>query len=232
MSEPLAATAEPVEAPAPLGASPGLGIGPVRSAQRRPITIPDTAAEDPATEWRRVSKAIAGVRRTISQLRARTAREVGEAEASIFDAHQLLLDDTELLDGVRARIDAGDSAVAAWSAAVTALAAEFTALPDPYLQARAEDVTAVGDQVLRAMLGSAATAVDTTGVLVAADLTPAEAAELVPDQVAAVVLAFGSPHSHNVILLRAKGIPAVVGAGPAVLGIAGRHRGRGGRHHR
>ncbi|MGE0780037.1 phosphoenolpyruvate--protein phosphotransferase [Mycolicibacterium sp.] len=204
----------------PIGASPGLAIGPARIAGLRPIAIPEIAAADPATELRRVSKAIAGVRRTISQLRARTAREVGEAEASIFDAHQLLLDDTELLDAVRARIDNGASAVTAWSAAVSELAAEFAALPDPYLQARAEDVNAVGDQVLRAMLGSAASTSTTSGVLIAADLTPAEAAELASDQVTGVVLAFGSPHAHNVILLRAKGIPAVVGAGPAVLDIA------------
>ncbi len=219
-AEPPSAAPEPVGAQAPIGASPGLGIGAARAARLRPIAIPDTPAEDPATEWRQVSKAIAGVRRTISQLRTRTAREVGESEASIFDAHQLLLDDTELLDSVRTRIDGGDSAVSAWSAAVSALAAEFNALPDPYLKARAEDVTAVGDQVLRAMLGSAASTTDSTGVLVAADLTPAEAAELVPGQVAAVLLAYGSPHAHNVILLRAKGIPAVVGAGPAVLNIA------------
>lgn len=224
--ESITGPAEPAPAPragaqhGPIGASPGLGIGPARSARLRPITIPDAAAESPPAEWRRVSTAIAGVRRTIGQLRTRTAREIGEAEASIFDAHQLLLDDTELLDGVRARIDDGASAAVAWSAAVTALAAEFASLPDPYLKARAEDVQAVGDQVLRAMLGSASTAPEGTGVLIAADLTPAEAAELVPGQVAAVVLAFGSPHAHNVILLRAKGIPAVVGAGPAVLAIA------------
>lgn len=224
--ESITGPAEPAPAPragaqhGPIGASPGLGIGPARSARLRPITIPDAAAESPTAEWRRVSTAIAGVRRTIGQLRTRTAREIGEAEASIFDAHQLLLDDTELLDGVRARIDDGASAAVAWSAAVTALAAEFSSLPDPYLKARAEDVQAVGDQVLRAMLGSASTAPEGTGVLIAADLTPAEAAELVPGQVAAVLLAFGSPHAHNVILLRAKGIPAVVGAGPAVLAIA------------
>lgn len=224
--ESITGPAEPAPAPragaqhGPIGASPGLGIGPARSARLRPITIPDAAAESPAAEWRRVSTAIAGVRRTIGQLRTRTAREIGEAEASIFDAHQLLLDDTELLDGVRARIDDGASAAVAWSAAVTALAAEFASLPDPYLKARAEDVQAVGDQVLRAMLGSASTTPEGTGVLIAADVTPAEAAELVPGQVAAVVLAFGSPHAHNVILLRAKGIPAVVGAGPAVLAIA------------
>jgi multiphosphoryl transfer protein len=204
---------------APIGAGPGLGIGPARSAQLGAITIPDTPADEPAIEWRRVGKAIAAVRRTISQLRTRTAREVGEAEASIFDAHQLLLDDAALLDGVRNRIDDGQSAVSAWSAAVQDLAAEFAAVPDPYLQARADDVNAVGDQVLRAMLGTVERSTGPTGVLVAADLTPAEAAELDPARVTAVLLAFGSPHAHNVILLRAKGIPVVVGAGPTVLSI-------------
>ena len=205
---------------APIGAGPGLGIGPARSARLVPIAIPDVPAEDPAVEWRRLGKAIAAVRRTISQLRTRTAREVGEAEASIFDAHQLLLDDAALLDDVRARIDDGLSAVSAWSAAVRDLAAEFAAVPDPYLRARADDVAAVGDQVLRAMLGSRPRRPrPAAGVLIAADLTPAEAAELDPAQVAAVLLAFGSPHAHNVILLRAKGIPVVVGAGPTVLSI-------------
>jgi multiphosphoryl transfer protein len=203
----------------PLGAGPGLGIGPARSARSRAITIPDTPAEDPAVEWRRLGKAIASVRRSISQLRARTARDVGESEAAIFDAHQLLLDDAALLDSARGRIDDGQSAVSAWSAAVKDLAAEFAAIPDPYLQARADDVRAVGDQVLRAMLGGGDSSEGPTGVVIAADLTPAEAAELDPSRVAAVLLAFGSPHAHNVILLRAKGIPVIVGAGPTVLSI-------------
>jgi len=204
----------------PIGASPGLGIGPARSARLGPVSIPDVPAEEPAVEWRRLGKAIATVRRAIGQLRSRTARDIGEAEASIFDAHQLLLDDDALLDDVRARIDAGGSAVAAWSAAVRDLGAGFAAVPDPYLQARAEDVAAVGDQVLRAMLGGSASTAESTGVLVAADLTPAEAAELDPARVCGVLLAFGSPHAHNVILLRAKGIPVVIGAGPEALAIS------------
>jgi multiphosphoryl transfer protein len=210
---------EPAERQAPIAAGPGLGIGTARSMRMGAITIPDTPADEPAAEWRRLGKAIASVRRSISQLRTRTAREVGEAEASIFDAHQLLLDDAALLDDVRARIDTGQAAVSAWSNAVQQLAAEFAAVPDPYLQARAEDVRAVGDQVLRAMLGTGESSAGPTGVLVAADLTPAEAADLDPSRVAAVLLAFGSPHAHNVILLRAKGIPVIVGAGPTVLSI-------------
>ncbi|AKS35198.1 phosphoenolpyruvate--protein phosphotransferase [Mycolicibacterium goodii] len=204
---------------APIGASPGLGIGPAYSARLRAIDVPDAPAQVTGAEWRRLGTAIADVRRTIGALRAATSRDVGESEASIFDAHQLLLDDDALLGAARERIEAGHNAAAAWSAAVTALAAEFDALPDPYLQARAEDVRAVGDQVLRAMLGTEADSAAASGVLVAGDLTPAEAAELDPERVVAVLLAFGSPHAHNVILLRAKGIPVIVGAGAAVLDI-------------
>src|SRR5262249_34418676 len=159
------------------------------------------------------------VRRTISPLRTRTARDVGEAEGAIFDAHQLLLDDAALLDSVRSRIDGGLSAVSAWSAAVQDLAAEFAAVPDPYLRARADDVRAVGDQVLRAMLGGRENSAGPTGVVVAADPTPPRAAQPEPTRVAAVLLAFGSPHAHDVILLRAKGIPVIVGAGATVLSI-------------
>ena len=203
----------------PIGAVAGLGLGPARSARRGPIDVPDEPAADPATEWRRLDKAIATVHRDISAQRAHTARDVGEAEAGIFDAHLLLLDDAELLDAARARIDDGSSAAAGWSAAVSALAGRFAALTDPYLQARAADVTAVGDQVLRAMLGVAPGTAG-SGVLIADDLTPGEAAELDPAQVVAVLMAYGSPHAHNVILLRAKNIPTIVGAGPDVLTVA------------
>jgi multiphosphoryl transfer protein len=205
---------------APIGAGPGLGIGPARSLRLRPITVPDVPAEEPAVERRRLGTAIAAVRRTITRVRTSTAREVGEAAAAIFDAHQLLLDDTVLLDNARAHINQGASAVSAWSAAVADMAAKFAAVPDPYVKARADDVTAVGDQVLRALIGARAATASPRGVLIAADLTPTEAAELDPAEVSAVLLALGSPRAHSVILLRAKGIPVVVGAGPTVLSIA------------
>src|SRR5262249_801793 len=198
----------------------------------QPLEVPDTRAEDPAAEWGRLRAAVAAVRSEVQQVRARTAWRSGEADAEIFDAHLLLLDDAELLGEVRARWEAGQAAAPAWAAAMGRVAAELARLSDPYLRARAADVRAVGDQVLRALLGGAAPAAagkgagreagkDTSqGVLVAADLTPAEAAELAPGSVDAVVLAFGSPTAHGAILARGRGIPMVVGAGPAVLDIA------------
>ena len=94
-------------------------------------------------------------RRSISQLRTRTAREVGEAEASIFDAHQLLLDDAALLDDVRGRIDDGPvrgvrvvgRRAATWPPSSRRCPIR-TCRPGPTMS------RAVGDQVLRAMLGT------------------------------------------------------------------------------
>jgi phosphocarrier protein FPr len=58
------------------------------------------------------------------------------------------------------------------------------------------------------------------GILIAKELTPAQAAELDPDAVQGIVLAYGSPSSHAAILARSRGIPALVAAGPGVLGLA------------
>ncbi|WP_396917693.1 phosphoenolpyruvate--protein phosphotransferase [Mycolicibacterium sp.] len=215
-----AAAAAPPATGQPVGAGPGLGIGPAWSVRTAELAVPDHPGEDPAAEWRHLTAAVDEVRTAIADVRAHTARTVGEAEASIFDAHGLLLDDDALLGAAKARIDQGHNAAAAWSAAVAEVAGQFAAMADAYLQARAEDVRAVGDQVLRALLGSTAPLATARGVLVAADLTPAEAAELDPTQVVAVLLAFGSATAHNVILLRAKGIPVIVGAGRAALAIA------------
>jgi phosphoenolpyruvate-protein phosphotransferase len=141
----------------------------------------------------------------------------------VFDAHLLLLDDADLLEDAAARIAAGQPAPAAWAAAVDRVQAGLGALPDPYLQGRAADVRAVGDQVLGRLLGASDTGADlaaATGVLIAADLTPAQAATLDPARIAGLVLAAGSPTAHSAILARAHGIPAVVGAGPVVLTVA------------
>lgn len=240
----------------PSGASPGIAVGPVRRPGRAPLEIQDGPVGDPGEERQRLDRAIATVRGDIERVRARTARELGEQQAAIFDAHLLLLADTDLLDRAGAGIDAGAGGARAWATAVREVSGRLAELADPYLRARAADVDAVGDQVLRALLetapghrGGGSTALGRAplgagvpdggvldggmldggevgalgrggaDVLVAAELGPAEVAELDPASVAAVVLAFGSPASHAAILLRAKGIPAVVGAGASILDV-------------
>jgi multiphosphoryl transfer protein len=228
--EPL--TAAPAQAPrpapaapaaGPLAASPGIGIGPKRGAEPPAPVVPDEPAADPAVERERLDAALSVVADEIRAGRDVAARELGTEEAAIFDAHLLLLDDPALLADTRFGISGGASAPRAWADAAERVAAAWEAVPDPYLAARAADVRAVSAQVLRALVGGPAVAtVDDGGppaVLVATDLTPAQAAALDPGRVAGVVLSAGSPTAHSAILLRARGVPAVVAAGAVVLDV-------------
>jgi phosphocarrier protein FPr len=207
------------ETPGPQGASPGIAIGPKFSLSAMPIIVDPVPAEDPAAEWRKLLEALAAVRTEIARVRLRVAHEVGESDATIFDAHLMLLEDRELLDSIRAAVDGGSSAAAAWNTAMSGVESEWAALSDPYLNARAADVRAVGDQVLRAILGITSSGSTQSGVLVAEELTPAETADLDPERVLGIVTGYGSATSHSAILARSLGIPAVVGAGRWILDI-------------
>ena len=204
----------------PMPGSPGIAIGPAVPLRTADVEVPDELPGEETTEWRRVDQALATVRREVQRVRAAAAREVGEDQARIFDAHLMLLDDPDLLDDVRGRIRTGLAAPRAWVDAVAAVEAGLAAVPDPYLRARAADVHAVGQQVTGALVGVSAQPVVGDGVLVADDLTPAQVAGLDPSRISGLLLASASPTGHSVILARSRAIPAVVCAGPEVLSIA------------
>jgi phosphocarrier protein FPr len=208
----------------PVAASPGIGIGPkvtLASAALDVAAGTGAGAAEPGVERERLSAAVTRARKEISATRDQVARAVGEHDAAIFDAHLLLLEDHDLVGAALAAIDPGGVAAdQAWRRAVDTLAGRFGDLADPYLRARADDVRSVGDQVLAHLLGVELDAGGTArGVVVSADLTPAQAARLDPAQVEGIVTAFGSPLSHGAILARSLGIPAVAAAGDAVLAV-------------
>jgi phosphoenolpyruvate-protein phosphotransferase/dihydroxyacetone kinase phosphotransfer subunit len=205
----------------PIAASPGIGVGPKTSLVPLVAIVDSSRRGTPDADRERLHAAIEVARAELHATRDHVARTAGEHEAEIFDAHLLLLEDEDLVGVALAQI-ARDAMTAAhaWTTAVDALAARFAALTDPYLQARADDARAVGEQVLGHLLGRAPSLADTpTGVVVAADLTPAQAARLDPASVQAIVTAGGSDTSHAAILARSLGIPAVAGAGDDVLAV-------------
>jgi len=219
--EPLGDAPTPVlQNAGPLPASPGIGIGPVRMLSAAETPTRPAHAVAPSAEWRRVVEAVAAVRREIERVKVVAAREVGPEEARIFDAHLMLLGDAEVLADVKDRVSSGIGAAAAWVDALAVVERQWSELPDPYLRARAEDVRAVGAQVLGVLTGVDAVTMSGPGILIAKELTPAQAAELDRDAVQGIVLANGSPSSHAAILARSRGIPAVVAAGPEVLALA------------
>ncbi|MEV6432530.1 phosphoenolpyruvate--protein phosphotransferase [Nocardia sp. NPDC051463] len=199
----------------PIPASVGIGIGQARRIGQTEFVVPETPSGPPQVERELFDAAIAAVRADIER-----TREHAGAEAEIFEAHLLLLDDDELIGAVHQGIDVARSAAGAWAEVLESAAAELDRLTDDYQRARAADLRAIRDQVLAALLGHSTEMISHAGILVAADLTPAQAAGLDHDLVTGIVLAQGSPTSHSAIIVRARGIPAVVGAGSHVLAVA------------
>lgn len=227
--EPETETLPPPETPAPpagalrgIPAAPGIALGPARRFHPPALEVPERPTADPEAELRALDEALARAAEDIQAQRAAVAGRAGAARAAIFDAHLLFLRDEVLLEPVRRRVREGSSAAAAWREAVEEMAAAWEALPDAYQRARAADLRSVGAQVLAHLLGVPVPRprLEAEGILLAADLTPADAAGLDPRTALGVATAFGGPTSHAAILARSLGIPAVVGLGERLFEIA------------
>jgi phosphocarrier protein FPr len=200
-------------------ASPGLAIGPLRLLRQQKIVVERTA-KDPAVERERLRDAIATARAELQDLYEEVAKKSGKGGAAIFLAHAEFLADPGLIRRTEGRIDAGESAGWAWQQTIEAEAGGLAALDDPLLAGRATDLRDVGTRVLRRLSGiieSEPDLPDKPVLLLAEDLTPSDAAGLDPARVLGFCTAGGGPTSHAAIIARSLGIPAVVGAGPAVL---------------
>jgi len=205
-----------------LAASPGVAVGPARLFRSPLPPISATPAGDPQHEWERLIAALGTTRAQLQRIRDDVAARADPDAAAIFDVHVLFLDDQALLDPARRAIfDDHLSAEAAWARATEEIVAAYRALDDEYQRARAGDVTDVGDRVIRNLLGEtqAPPTMRAPGILVAAELTPADAARLDPALALGICTAFGSPTAHSAILARTLGIPAVVGLGPRILDV-------------
>ncbi len=206
-----------------LAVSPGIAIGPARLLRARLPAIPSHTVGDPQVEWSRLRMALEKTRGQIQATHDAIARRADGYTAAIFAAHLLFLDDEALIAPARSAIlDEKLNAGAAWQRAVGQVAASYRALDDDYLAGRAADVEDVGRQVLVNLPGGTEDAprLAGPGILVAADLTPAEVARLDPAVVLGICTAAGGPTSHSAILARAFGIPAVAGLGDAILDLA------------
>ncbi len=140
-------------------------------------------------------------------------RDLGGAEAAIFDAQLALLDDSAVLDSVATLLAQGKNAPEAWKSAMNAVASTFEGLDDPYQRERAQDVRSVRDRVLRALIGVVETAPADTGLLVVRELDAATAAGLDAERIAGIAVRAAGTTGHGVIVARSRGIPLITGIG-------------------
>ena len=184
--------------------------------------ISPTQTENPEGDWLLLEQALNSARRSIQARRLRIASQMGEAMARIFDAHLLILEDPELLAGVRARIfDQRMNAAQAWDQSIWEVASAYQAVVDTYLQRRAQDVFDVGNQVLQNLTGQVEGKItfDQAVILMAQDLTPTQIAQLDLGKVIGLVTVQGGPMSHSAILARSLGIPALTGLPETILDL-------------
>jgi multiphosphoryl transfer protein len=201
-------------------ASAGLAVGPVHHLHGATVPPPERVAEDPASERERLDQGIAGARTAIERDRDTVTTRAGKAEAAIFDAHLALLDDEAMLEPAHQAIEAGATAERAWHDAAASVADRYRALEEPLLQERAADVLDVGRRVVVALTGeSGSSSLAREGIVIAGELTPADAANLDPALVTGIATAHGTATAHAAILARALGLPAVVGLGDVVLEV-------------
>ena len=207
-------------------ASTGIAIGPAYIYRPETLTVERWKVDDPAAEWARFTQAVEQAKAEIGAIRSQAAAEVGKAEAKIFTAHQLFLEDPALLDRVRGQIEGeGSNAEAALAEAVAGYAELLRGMEGEVFRQRAADVEDVGRRVLRILLGVRETSLAELPkpvVVVAHDLTPSDTAQMDKERALGFCTAIGGTTSHTAILARSLGLPAVVGLGEGALNIPDR----------
>lgn len=202
-----------------LCASPGLAIGRLCHFRHQKIVVSATA-KDPAAEEKRLHEAITTAQSELDQIFQEVKTRSGAGQAAIFKAHIEFLNDAEMIAEALGHIRNGHSAGWSWQQVIEVRVAEMAKLDDPVLSGRAVDLGDVGTRVLRHLakvMDDKPFAPQKPVILVAEDLTPSDTANLDPAKILGFCTASGGPTSHTAIIARSLGIPAIVGAGPALL---------------
>jgi phosphocarrier protein FPr len=200
-----------------VAASPGIAIGP---ALVRVFPRFEYAEQGQGTDVERAR--LDAARAVVTAQIQRLVDGAGVASIrEIFSAHLAMLDDPALVEDIEARLLAGASAEAAWHGEIEAAAQRQEALHDALLAERAADLRDIGRRVLAQLCGiSLPEEPREPYILVMDEVAPSDVAGLDRQRVAGILTARGGATAHSAIIARALGIPAVVGAGEAVLALA------------
>jgi phosphotransferase system enzyme I (PtsI) len=201
----------------------GLGVGPGIARGIVFIHHPDDEEppkrrideSDVANEIVRFESALIATRAQILEMQQRIAEAIGAKDASIFDAHLLVVEDRTLIDEVLRTLERERFNVEfVFAEVANRYAKTLSEIDDPYLRERAFDIHDVTRRVIRNLLGRSAKtlgAMDVPQVVVAHNLTPSDTATLNRQMVLGFATDVGSRTSHTAIMARSLNIPAVVG---------------------
>lgn len=191
----------------------GIAIGKISVYQKKEQQVKRVKIDDPEQEIVRYEKAKAEGIKQLQGLYDKALREVGEANAAIFEVHQMMMEDDGYNESVE-NIIRSQGVNAEYAVATTGdnYAQMFSAMDDDYMRERAADVRDISERLLTILNGEETGAVDADEpkIIVAEDLAPSETVQLDKDKVLSFVTVKGSLNSHTAILARTMAIPALV----------------------
>lgn len=192
----------------------GTAIGPVNVLKKRDSIIRRVHVEDTEGELKRLDEAKEQALLQLSRLYDKALLEVGEVNATIFEVHQMMLEDDDYQDSIRSMIR-NEQVNAEYAVAVTGdnFAKMFSDMDDEYMQARSADVKDISERLVRNLGKEEQTDWDNMepSIIVADDLTPSETVQMDKNKILAFVTVHGSANSHTAILARMMNIPALIG---------------------
>ena len=192
----------------------GIAIGKISVYKKNEQQVKRVRTEDTKGELARYEAAKAAAVEQLQELYQKVLKEVGEANAAIFEIHQMMLDDGDYNESVENIIET-QKVNAEYAVAVTGdnFAQMFRAMDDDYMRERAADVKDISERVLSVLNGGQKGKVvtDEPVIIVADDLAPSETVQLEKDMVLSFVTVHGSVNSHTAILARTMAIPALIG---------------------
>lgn len=192
----------------------GIAIGRISVHKKDEQQVKRVRIEDSEQEILRYRQAKQTAMEQLQGLYRKALKEVGEANAAIFEIHQMMLEDDDYNESVE-NIIRMQQVNAEYAVASTGdnFAQMFSAMDDDYMRARSADVKDISERVL-SVLGGRATGIAASGepvIIVADDLAPSETVQLNKDLVLSFVTVHGSVNSHTAILARTMSIPALIG---------------------
>ena len=200
-----------------IAGSPGIAHGPVFRFLHGDIEVPSYQIKESEreSEFERFRTAVEQTHDQISEIRKAVSSNLSEKEASIFDAHLMVLEDKALFDDIEKEIqESGDNIEQCVFRVTQRYHDYFNQLEDEYLRERATDLKDISKRLLRNLIGEtgAGTAfLDEPKVLASEDLSPSDTASLDRDKILGIATDSGGRTGHAVIMARASGLPAVVG---------------------
>ena len=193
----------------------GIAIGKIMVYENGEHQVKRVKVTDAEAEKNRYYEAVERAFKQLGELHDKALREVGEANAAIFEIHQMMLEDDDYKESVEHIIES-QMVNAEYAIAQTGdnFSQMFAAMDDEYMRGRAADVKDITERLLGILSGNTGSGVDVDEpvIMVAEDLAPSETVQMDKSKILSFVTQKGSVNSHTAILARTMGIPALIGS--------------------